>query len=209
MYWQTLNFGRYKDKMSLPQVVLHDPDYFFWGSDTLAFHRRGFPEARDLAYQARHITIPKPDAEDWCVLYDFAPGTDIFNGFKIARTPAPVESPGILFVWEPPSLLDLSVVYGCKRRDKVGNERLLRDFRLHYFGNEHVNLSRQDCEEFFENAANFYEQPSLSPFLKSARGVGRFKTEIVHKKGIRNNSGLPLIEKMNFGEETYQEKYDE
>ena len=63
--WSILNFGRYKDKRSLPEVVLHDPDYFFWGSDTRAFHRRGFPEAGGVAKKARHIKISKPDGEGW------------------------------------------------------------------------------------------------------------------------------------------------
>jgi hypothetical protein len=153
--WQTLNFGRYKSKMSLPQVVLHDPDYFFWSSDTLAFCRRGFPEASDLAYRARHIKIPKPDGEGWGILYDFTPGTDIFHGFKLVQGPVPVERFGEPFMWEPPNSLDLSVVYKRSRHNKSGNERLLRDFKLHYFGDANVNLSKERSEEFFDDAAKF------------------------------------------------------
>jgi hypothetical protein len=162
--WSILNFGRYKDKMSLPEVVLHDPDYFFWGSDTRAFHRRGFPEAGDVANKARHIKIPKPDGEGWGIAYNFEPGTKIFNGFELVRGPRAVEVFGQQEMRDRPNHLDLSIVYGCKRHDKVGNERLLRNFKLHYFGNEHTNLSRKECEGFFDNAANFHEPPNLSRF---------------------------------------------
>jgi hypothetical protein len=164
--WSIISFGRYKDKMSLPEVVLHDPDYFFWASDTCAFYKRGFPEAGGLAEKARYIKIPKPDGEGWGVLYDFEPGTKIFNGFKLVRGPVAVEIFGEPSMYEPPNHLDLSAVYTCKRHDKVGNERLLEDFKLHYFGSRHVELSRRECEAFFDNRANFYEPPNLSRFLK-------------------------------------------
>ena len=85
--WSILNFGRYIDEVIIPEVVLHDPDYFFWVSDTLAFQRRGFPEASDVAEKARYIKIPKPDDEGWSVLYDFTPGTNIFNGFELVQGP--------------------------------------------------------------------------------------------------------------------------
>lgn len=170
--WSILNFGRYKHKMSLPEVVLHDPDYFFWASDTRAFHRRGFPEAGGLAEKARYIKIPKPDGEHWGVEYNFVCGTDIFQGFKLAQGPVTVGSEAFAemvfggpIMEELPSCLDLSIVYRRKRHDKVGNERLLRDFKLHYFGNEHTNLSREECEAFFDNAANFKKPPDLSPFF--------------------------------------------
>jgi hypothetical protein len=160
--YSILNFGRYNNKMTLPQVVLDDPDYFFWATDTHFFSKRGFPEASDLAYKARNIKIPKSDAEHWGVLYDFAPGTNIFHGFKLVHNPVGKEIPGMPgFLWEPPNGLNLSIVYQSKRHDKVGNECLLRDFKLHYFGYEHVNLSRENCEEFFDCAANFCEFPRL------------------------------------------------
>ena len=92
-------FGRYKDKMSLPEVVLHDPDYFFWASDTRAFHRRGFPEAGGLAEKARYIKIPKPDGEGWGVLYDFEPDTKSFNGFELVQGPRAVELLGEQYMW--------------------------------------------------------------------------------------------------------------
>ena len=40
--YKVMNFGRYKNKMTLPQVVLHDLDYFFRATDTHAFYKAGF-----------------------------------------------------------------------------------------------------------------------------------------------------------------------
>ena len=134
--WTILNFGRYKNKMTLPQVVLHDPDYFFRATDTHAFHKAGFPEAYGLAGKARHIKIPKPDAENWSVKYDFEPGTGKFRGFTLVQGATAVEIPGMPgMTREPCKKLDLSIVCRRKRHDKIENEYLLRDFKLHYFGN--------------------------------------------------------------------------
>jgi hypothetical protein len=145
--WSILNYGRYKDKMSLPEVVLHDPDYFFWASDTGAFAKRGFPEARGLAEKARHIKIPKPDGEHWGVQYSFA-RTDIFQGSKLAQGPVLAKLFDEPDMEELPRYLDLSVVYGSKRYNKIGNERLLKDFKFHYFGSENAHLSSRNAKRF-------------------------------------------------------------
>jgi hypothetical protein len=183
--WSILNFGRYKDKMSLPQVVLHDPDYFFWASDSFAFRKRGFPEARDLARKARNIKIPKPDGEQWGVQYIFARGTNIFRGFKLVQGPVAVEI-GETFakiLGEPlmqklPRYLDLSVVYGAMRHDEIGNELLLRDFKFCFFGNERADLPREQCEAFFECDGNFCEPP-----------LG-LEQDAIYDQGTQSSSGL-------------------
>ena len=110
MYWQTLNFGRYKNK-TLPQVVLHDPEYFFSGIKARVFKDRGFDmQAWHLDHRARNIKIPRPYGEKWRVYYDFEPGTDIFQGFRFVHRVA-VEGFDDPFKWQPPSNLDLSVAY--------------------------------------------------------------------------------------------------
>jgi hypothetical protein len=67
MFWSDLTFGKYKGK-SLPQIVLRDPDYFFWGVDKGAFDKPGFEEqAYILDGRACNVKIPKPRPEDWRV----------------------------------------------------------------------------------------------------------------------------------------------
>ena len=160
MYWQTLNFGRYKNTTP-PQVVLHDPKYFFSGIKARVFEDRGFDmQAWHLDHRARNIKIPKPYGEKWRVYYHFKPGTDIFHGFRFVHRVA-VEGFDDPFMWQPPIKLDLSVAYRHNRDGKDANERLLRDFKFHYFGNAHENLSREQCDEFFECDENFYERSCL------------------------------------------------
>jgi hypothetical protein len=162
--WKVLNFGRHKNK-SLPEVVLRDPAYFFRANDTFVFQLRGHPEARGLAYKARHIKIPKPDGEYWSIVYDREPPKNEFRGFRLVQVPT-VEEVGL-------DHLDLSVAYRRHRSDKLANKCLVRDFKLHYFGKPFGNLSREECEEFFECDANFYREPTLPralwhPFPDSA-----------------------------------------
>jgi hypothetical protein len=154
--WSVLNFGKYKNK-SLPEVVSRDPDYFFRANDAFVFQLRGYPEAGRLAQKARNIKIPKPDGEDWFIVYDYEPpGTrKKFCGFRLVQASlSTAEEIGLRY-------LDLSVVYRRGRSDKFANKCLVRDFKLHYFGKPFANLSREECEEFFDCDANFYEEPTL------------------------------------------------
>ena len=64
-----LNFGKHEGK-SLPEVLLHEPDWFFWAIENHVLEKHGFAaEASDLNFKARNIKIPKPDTEHWRVNY--------------------------------------------------------------------------------------------------------------------------------------------
>ena len=70
--WSLLKVGKYAGR-SLPQILFSDPDYFFWAVEKKVFQGRLATEAAELAWKARHIKIPKPDPENWCVEYFFTP----------------------------------------------------------------------------------------------------------------------------------------
>jgi hypothetical protein len=125
------------------------------------------------------------------VLYDFEPGTKIFNGFELVQGPRVVKLSGEQYMWDWPKHLDLSVIYRHKRHDKVGNERLLRDFKLCYFGDQNTNLSREKCEAFFDCDANFDEPPNLARFFKKC-----VPGEVRDKDTLREN--------INFGKEAHE-----
>jgi hypothetical protein len=105
-------------------------------------------EARDLNFKARNVKIPKPDSEHWRVNYLFD-HRDKFWGFNLVRVSSASEA--------YPDRLDLSVAHRHKRYDKLGNRLLLRNFKNYYFGYQSGKFSKAQCEEFFDNAANFYE----------------------------------------------------
>jgi hypothetical protein len=58
MAWTILTFGRHRGK-TLPQVILSDPDWFFWAVDNDVFQGALATEAVDLEQKATAIKIPK------------------------------------------------------------------------------------------------------------------------------------------------------
>ena len=66
-----IDFGKRHNGKSLPYVLLHDPDWFFWAIEKDVFDRHlGLvAEAHELNYKARNVKIPKPNPNDWHVRY--------------------------------------------------------------------------------------------------------------------------------------------
>ena len=83
MYWQTLNFGRYKNT-TLPQVVLHDPKYFFSGIKARVFEGRGIDmQVRHLDHRARNIKIPKPYEKSGASIMTLSPVLIFFTALGL------------------------------------------------------------------------------------------------------------------------------
>ena len=157
-----LGFGKCNGQ-TLPKVLLHDPSWFVLGSREQCFRKtpvvpRGGPRS---GFQGSKYKIPRPNHEHWRVKYDFE-YRDRPNGFRFVR-----ETSGAA---AQPDRLDFSVVHRHGRYVKSGYEFLLRDFRLHYFGDPNAELTREECENLFGNAANFFEPPELEepPKLEEA-----------------------------------------
>ena len=84
--WSIIKFGKRHKGKSLPEVILHDPDWFFWAIKDRVLENQVFAaEAHDLDFKARNIKIPRPDAEHWCVKYLFD-YRDKFCGFTIRES---------------------------------------------------------------------------------------------------------------------------
>src|ERR1700686_336432 len=66
--WTPLNFGKHAGR-TLPQVVLSDPNWFFWAVSKDIFVGKLGSEAKALDLRARNIGIPKPNAKKWEVEY--------------------------------------------------------------------------------------------------------------------------------------------
>jgi hypothetical protein len=161
--WSILNFGKYKGK-SLPQVILHDPDYFFWVFEKGIFDKGMFVEqARILEVRACNIKIPKAKPDDWCVRYYTDPNGR-FAGFDIIEIAENSQRLDSIEMWREANL-DLSVARRFKSYDKLGGRILLRAFKYYFFGSEDIRRTKQRCEEFFSNENNFA--------LTSTKGPGR------------------------------------
>src|SRR5271155_4238897 len=125
--WSIIKFGKHKGK-SLPEVILHDPDWFFWAVE--ARYLNNYPgllaEARDLYYKACNIKIPKQNPHEWRIRYITMPDGK-FADFQIieAATPLSHDSPTM---WRH-GHLDLSVPRSLRQYDKLGYKLLLRRFK--------------------------------------------------------------------------------
>jgi hypothetical protein len=142
--WTTLRFGKHAGK-SLPQVVLSDPDWFFWAIKEDIFWGPLANEARELAHKACHIKIPKPDPRRWRVAY-LIEADGLFRGFEIV----PMDGTDTC---SHGSYLDLSFPRRLRSYDKLGYKLMLKHFRS-YFG---WRLTRANCEAFFNADGNFAE----------------------------------------------------
>src|SRR5258708_4944737 len=144
MKWTMLKFGRHEGR-TLPQVVLSDPNWFFWAADIL--YGQLATEAEILERQARNIKIPRPNPKKWAVEYR-RDRDDRFLGFDIVKADSHVH---LLFDRSPH--LDLAYVRRGNVHDTRDCRRVIRDFRRLYF--DGLNLTKQRCEEFFDNERNF------------------------------------------------------
>jgi hypothetical protein len=145
MSWTTLNFGKHRGK-TLPQVVLSDPNWFFWAVDVM--YGPLAIEAETLNRRARNIKIPKQNPKRWAVEYR-RDRDDRFLGCGIVEVNSHKHS--ALFDRLPH--LDLAYVRRGNVHDTRDCRRVIRDFRRLYF--DGLNLTKQRCEEFFENQDNF------------------------------------------------------
>jgi hypothetical protein len=141
--WTTLRFGKHAGK-TLPQVVLGDPDWFFWAVDHKIFRGALADEARELAHKACHIKIPKRDPHKWRVEY-LIEADGLIRGFEIVpANGAEFDSFG--------TYLDLSYPRRLRSYDKLGYKLMLRQFRTYF----DMRLNKKNCEEFFEAEGNFF-----------------------------------------------------
>jgi hypothetical protein len=147
MTWSNVPFGKYQGN-TLPQILLLDPDWYFWILPEL--YGQLAAEAKALAERATKIKIPKKWPQNWCVKYHFD-DEDRFCGFDIVKA----SSPQHLKYSERHPYLDLSLVRGRKAYDKGGSRRLIRDFRYYYF--DDLNFTKNRCEAFFDDETHFIE----------------------------------------------------
>ena len=83
--WTEINFGRFAGKqMSLPRIVLTDPDWFWYMFEKEAFTGAVAREASDIAAKARKIRIPGKNPQRWKVLNYLTP-EGAFSHFDVVE----------------------------------------------------------------------------------------------------------------------------
>lgn len=152
--WSIIAIGKWKgENKTLPQIVLSDPDWFFWAYENGVFDRRYAAEAERIFERARSIRIsPGKNGERRVAEYYEHPPTGRFGGVDLVPATQPPHEGGTA-TWRR-SVIDLSAPRSLREYDKTGCAILLSDIRPHLFPGR-KRLTRQVCEDFFDNDANF------------------------------------------------------
>ncbi|TBF87945.1 hypothetical protein ELG72_37895 [Rhizobium leguminosarum] len=144
--------GKHKGK-TLPQILLTDPDYFFWAMEQDDFFRGHLAtEAKDIHRKARRIKIPKPDPDNWRVEYFLSPDGK-FAHFDIVESNRPPHVGSSRT--SRAATLDFAYVRQTKDYDKLGYKLFIKSFKYFYFDSETARLSQSKCEAFFDEPSNF------------------------------------------------------
>jgi hypothetical protein len=154
MNWNTLNFGKHKGK-SLPQVLFTDPDWFFWAVENNVFDSRPLfkTQAQDLYRKARCIKVPQKEDERLVAEYWIHRPTGKFSHFDLVPENLPKHK-GASPTFRSKSI-DMSVPRNIAKYDKTGCKSLLLSLKHYLFGNKSTKMTRERCEQFFEDSTNF------------------------------------------------------
>ena len=152
MNWNELRFSKHAGK-SLPQVLMCDPDWFFWAIEMGVFADRPTlrDDAHDLNILARRICIPKVDGLEWEVEHFFQFPTMKYVKFELVPPSSPRHAGASHTVRSP--VIDLTMPRRYARYDKLGNSLLLRQVKRFHFGSQRA--TRERIEDFFSSEDNF------------------------------------------------------
>jgi len=158
--WTEVNFGKWTGKgKTLPQIVFIDPDWFFWAIESNAFKK--FPllaqQASRLYERTRHIKIPARFGANARVEYAVNPAVGKFTDIEIVPFDRPKHQ-GSTPTFRG-DLIDMSVPRQISGYDKTGGKILTKSLKHILFGSSTKKLTRELCEQFFDDDTNF-EMPA-------------------------------------------------
>ena len=148
--WTRLLTTKYKGK-TLPQVIFHDPDYFFWGYEHEVFTGVLKGEAEDIYYKARHIKVPQRKNERLVVKYYIHRPTRKFETIELIPASS-VVCHGQDFTMD---VIDLSVPRQISTYDKCGSKNMILKTKAIVFKNPGYKMTKKRCEDFFDDVSHF------------------------------------------------------
>ncbi|WP_181182788.1 hypothetical protein, partial [Mesorhizobium sp. B3-1-9] len=135
---------------TLPQIIVSDPDWFFWAIDQGAFKGGLAIQAQKLAQRARKIKLPPALVNDHCKQYLLTPDGK-FAGFKVIHQDQPAHVGSSSEVRKP--TLNLEAPRHFAQYDKLGCKLLLKTFKYYWFSDK--PFSKKRVEDFFDDPARF------------------------------------------------------
>lgn len=151
--WSEVNFGKWKDKRkTLPQILMSDPDWFFWAIESGVFdkYKKLAAEAELLNRRARSIRVPNKHAPNDTVQYWVTPDGK-FAHIALIQSSQPSHQGSSSETRR--DYLDLSAPRSIKNYDKLGCKQMLKGFKYYWFDDK--AFSKAKVEAFFSDPANF------------------------------------------------------
>lgn len=154
MAWTKLDFSPKHIGKTLPQIVLSDPDWFFWSIETGVWKKRPFlaQEARMIDEKARNIRIPNNAANNLRIEYRLH-GDYTIVGFEVVDINKPFYQGGHRQIGY--NVIDFSIPRSIKGYDKLGYKLFIKSFKFWVFEDEDIRLTKAKCEAFFDDDSNF------------------------------------------------------
>ena len=148
--WTALAFGKHTG-LTLPQIALLDPNWLVWAWRKRAFCAKGpVAEACEVYAKAQAIRVPGGKV----VQYVLWPGTSRLGNINLVPPGTPCgEGSSCAFLSR---VLDLTLPTRLAGgRDPIGDRIILSVVKHIVLAPTGGRLTKQVCEEFFSNAANF------------------------------------------------------
>jgi hypothetical protein len=153
MTWTVVNFGKYAGK-ALPQIVLRDPDWFFWAVENQIFKSPQLKgEANDIYRKATRIRVTGPKGCKAKVEYAIHPHVNKLADVSVIPESQPQHRGSSPTLVE--DVFDLSMARQISPYDKFGGKIIVRSLKHHVFGNGNTRLTRHRCEKFFDDDSHF------------------------------------------------------
>lgn len=139
---------------TLPEIVIKDPDYFFFCYEKNFFEGEFKSEAITIYKRAQAIRIPNSEGNDLIIEYSFHPRTGKFLDFEIIPRSQPRHI-GDTYTFRK-DVIDLYLPRKKAEYDKLGNKNMIKG--LKFILGRHYNIERftkEFWENFFDNEKNF------------------------------------------------------
>lgn len=159
MSYSRIEFGKYAGK-TLPQIIFHDPDWFFWAIDERVFDKYGSlaEEAQTLYGKARNIKIPDIEGKPRVAEYYVHPLSGKFCQLRLVISDQISQFDKHLAFRK--NVIDLRVPRSICHYDKRGSRDLVAAAKPALFGRDDVRLTKDRCEWFFKRPENFVQGSS-------------------------------------------------
>ncbi|WP_205479523.1 hypothetical protein [Sphingomonas arenae] len=153
MTWTKIPFGKHAGK-TLPQVAFGDPDYIYWALEEDIFKGRSIAaELTEVGRKGKRIKIPADGASSKKVRYYIDRVLNKLANVEVidADQGAHVGSSGT----RDSAFFDLSMPRKIATYDKTGGKFVVSAVKYYVFGKKSARMTKERCEEFFDDPTNF------------------------------------------------------